>query len=153
MGLSRSFGCTGGLYAAEAIQLLQRFYFQGNPRGDPLSPHPLASGRIHAGGPEHGLLEFSYFHRHNVMVRAWLVVTAVGGFNDSAALLLCSARAAQSPPEQGAGPVSWSHRVVVIQRWLQLCKCPCVSCRAYDHLFTPYSFCLESDLISLQRSH
>ena len=43
VGLSRSFGCTGGLYAAEAIQLLQRFYFQGNPRGDPLNPHPLVA--------------------------------------------------------------------------------------------------------------
>jgi len=31
-GLSPSFGCTGGLYAEEAILLLQRFYFQGNPR-------------------------------------------------------------------------------------------------------------------------
>jgi hypothetical protein len=32
--LGHTFGCTAGLYAAEAVELLQKFYFQGNPRGE-----------------------------------------------------------------------------------------------------------------------
>ena len=53
-GLSPSFGSTGGLYAAVAIQLLQRFYFQGNPRGAALpiptvgSPNAQLSGLLAA---------------------------------------------------------------------------------------------------------
>ena len=31
--VSPTFGCTGGLFAEEAIGLLQRFYMAGNPRG------------------------------------------------------------------------------------------------------------------------
>lgn len=37
--VSPSYGCTGGLFAEEAIGLLQRFYMAGNPRGV-LHRHP-----------------------------------------------------------------------------------------------------------------
>ena len=33
-GAGRSFSTTGGLFAEEAIALLQRFYISGNPRGE-----------------------------------------------------------------------------------------------------------------------
>lgn len=40
--LGHTFGCTAGLYAAEAVELLQKFYFQGNPRA-PIPHRPLRS--------------------------------------------------------------------------------------------------------------
>lgn len=46
--IAPSFGCTGGLFAEEAIGLLQRFYMAGNPRAPvphrPLKPEVLLQG-------------------------------------------------------------------------------------------------------------
>lgn len=44
--IAPSFGCTGGLFAEQAIDLLQRFYMAGNPRGNILCSHP--SPHLHA---------------------------------------------------------------------------------------------------------